>query len=298
MAFLVTAWILTEENMQQMPQSLTITPVRAPVRDREFDLIATIIDSLDQAELQLQDGDVLAVSSKYAAIAAGRIYNLNEIEATPRAQELAARYNINIAIAELVLREAEHIFGGIDLGFLLTAKGGIISPNAGLDRSNIPSGQVVLLPEKPYTIAKSIFQALRQGLRCHIGVILTDSWLMPGRYGTTGIAIATAGFKPIKDERGKADLFGNPMAVTQVGVADSLAASAQVVMGERDEASPVALLRGADIELSDESFTSADVSIPWRQCIYVESLTRGLLPERIAAADPGQSRRKIGETSS
>ena len=185
---------------------------------------------------------------------------------------------MDASVAQLVLDEAEHIFGGIELGFLLTAKGGVISPNAGLDRSNIPSGQVVLLPLKPFETAETIRQTLQARLRCRVGVILSDSWLMPGRYGTTGIAIAMAGFQPIKDERGKKDLFGNPMAVTQIGLADSLAACAQVVMGERDEATPFARIRGAEVELSDAALSAADVSIPWRRCIYVESLTLGLQP--------------------
>ena len=233
-----------------MPETLNVYPVQAPVRDQSFDLIEAILDSLAQAELQLQDGDVLAVSSKYAAIAAGRIYNLDDVETTPRARQLAKRYNMSAAIAQLVIDEADHVFGGIEQGFLLTARGGIISPNAGLDRSNIPSGQVVLLPKNPFESAEAIYEALHQRLGHHVGVILTDSWLLPGRYGTGGIALGTAGFKPIKDERGKDDLFGNPMAVTQVGVADSLAACAQVVMGERDQATPFAVLRGADIELT------------------------------------------------
>ena len=264
---------------QLMPSPLTVYPIRAPVRDAPFDLVDTAIDSLARAELQAREGDVLAISSKYAAIAQGRIFNLDEIEPSDRARQLAKRYQMSAAVAQLVLQEAEHIFGGIELGFLLTANAGIIAPNAGLDRSNIPSGKVVLLPEHPYKTADAIFQALRKRLDCHIGVILTDSWLVPGRYGTTGIALASAGFKPIKDERGKIDLFGNPMAVTQVGVADSLAIAAQVVMGERDEARPFALARGAEITLSDEPVSAADVSIPWPQCIYVESLTAGLLED-------------------
>lgn len=261
-----------------MPRTLTVTPIGAPVRDQPFDLIATLLDSIEAAGISLGDGDVLAISSKYASIAAGRTVSLAEIQAGARAQELARRYQMDAAVAQLVLDEAEHIFGGIELGFLLTAKGGVISPNAGLDRSNIPSGQVVLLPSRPFATAEVIRQALQRRLRCRIGLILSDSWLMPGRYGATGIAIAAAGFRPIKDERGKLDLFGNPMAVTQIGVADSLAACAQVVMGERDEATPFALIRGAEVELSDAALSAADVSIPWRHCIYVESLTLGLSP--------------------
>ncbi len=269
-----------------MSSSLTIMPLPAPVREQPFDLLATLIESLQAAELELRDGDVVAVSSKYAAIAAGRIVDLAEIEAGAEAQRLAERYGMDAAMAQLVLEEAEQIFGGIDLGFLLTAKGGVISPNAGLDRSNIPSGKVVLLPQDPFATAEALRRALQERLDCRIGLILTDSWLMPGRYGTVGIAIAMAGFEPIKDERGKKDLFGNPMTVTQIGVADALAACAQVVMGERDEAKPFAILRGADIRLTDAPLSATDVSIPWRHCIYIESLTLGLLPADALAELP------------
>lgn len=262
-----------------MPRPLTVYPVQAPIQDRPFDLMQALIDSLNQAEIPLQDGDVIAISSKYAAIAEGRIVSLNEVRPTPRAKQLADRYGINAAIAQLVIEEAGHIFGGIKMGFLLTARLGVISPNAGLDRSNIPSGQVVLLPKCPYDTAETIHRRIHQHFHCRVGIILTDSWLMPGRYGTTGVALAMAGFKPIKDERGKMDLFGSPMAVTQVGVADSLAVCAQAVMGERDEATPFALVRGAKIELTDDRPSVADVSIPWQQCIYIESLTRGQLPD-------------------
>ncbi len=260
-----------------MPQPLTVFPLSAPVQSQPFDLIATLQESLVRSAISLREGDVVAVSSKYASIAAGRIVALDEVAPTPRAQKLAARYQMDGAITQLVLEEADHIFGGIKLGFLLTTKGGVLSPNAGLDRSNIPSGKAVLLPEAPFELAETIRRALQRIFDCRIGVILTDSWLMPGRYGTTGIAIAMAGFQPIKDERGKLDLFGNAMAVTQIGLADSLAASAQVVMGERDEATPFAVARGADIQLSDEALSPDAVSIPWRHCIYIESLTLGLI---------------------
>jgi coenzyme F420-0:L-glutamate ligase/coenzyme F420-1:gamma-L-glutamate ligase len=262
-----------------MPHTLSVIPIQAPVQHQPFNLIETIIDSLGNAKLSLQDGDVLAISTKYAAIAENRIVALDDVQVTEQAEDFAKRYHIDPAIAQLVIQEADHIFGGIEMGFLLTANNGVISPNAGLDRSNIPSGQVVLLPAEPYVSADKIRKELQTRLDCHIGVILTDSWLVPGRYGTTGVAVGVAGFNPIKDERGKIDLFGNPMAVTQVGVADSLAVCAQAVMGERDEATPIAVVRGADIELSDAQLSAENVSIPWHMCIYVESLTLGILPD-------------------
>ena len=260
-----------------MPNALTVIPIRAPVQTEPFDLCATLLRCLRAADEALRDGDVVAVSSKYASIAAGRVCSLADVKPGAQAHALASRFGMDAAIAQLVIDEADHIFGGIKLGFLLTAKGGVISPNAGLDRSNIPSGQVVLLPSDPFATAESLRVQLQAATGCRLGVLLSDSWLMPGRFGTTGVAIAMAGFRPIRDERGKSDLFVNPMAVTQIGIADALAACAQVVMGERDEAKPFAIVRGADVQLSDAPLSTADVAIPWRHCIYIESLTVGIL---------------------
>lgn len=259
-----------------MTQPLTIIPVQAPVRQAAFDLHEILFAALATAEQTLNTGDVLAVSSKYAAIAEGRVVRLDDVEVTAEAQALAARYSMNPRLAQVVLSHADHVFGGIP-GFLLTHKDGIVSPNAGIDRSNIPSGLAVLFPADPYATAARIRAAVRQRLDADIGVILTDSWLMPGRLGTTGVALATAGFNPVQDERGKRDLFGNPMMVTRRGIADTICAAAQLVMGERDEATPFAIVRGADITLTDEPITVAQVAIDWRECIYIQSLTDGLL---------------------
>lgn len=258
--------------------ALTIWPLSAPVQRAAFDLPAIIDGALADAPQGLRDGDVLAVSSKYAAISEGRVLRLAEVVVTEQAARLARRYNMQPVMAQLVLQEADHVFGGIELGFLLTANTGILSPNAGLDRSNIPEGHVVLFPARPYATAAHLRRYLRQRRNVDVGIVLTDSWLMPGRLGTSGVALATAGFRPIQDERGKPDLFGNPMTVTQRGLADAISAAAQLVMGERDEATPLAIARGSGVALEDTPVSVADVAIPWQQCIYVESLTRGLLP--------------------
>jgi coenzyme F420-0:L-glutamate ligase/coenzyme F420-1:gamma-L-glutamate ligase len=257
---------------------LIVWPVRASVQTQAFDLHATIIEAVAASGETLQEGDVLAVSSKYAAISEGRVVAMSDVVVTPEAEALAERYHMNPVMAQLVLQEADHIFGGIELGFLLTYKDGVLSPNAGLDRSNIPSGSVVLFPKYPYATAECIRQAMQAHFGVRIGVILTDSVLMPGRLGTIGVALATAGFQPVQDERGKTDLFGNPMAVTQRGIADSISVAAQLVMGERDEATPLVILRNTGATLTDAPISVQDVAIPWQMCIYVESLTVGLLP--------------------
>lgn len=255
---------------------LMAMPIAAPVQSAAFDLPQTLVDALAAADETLQDGDVLAVSSKYAAIAEGRVVALDDLVISPEAAALAERYQMNPRIAQLVAQEADHIFGGIP-GFLLTFKDGILSPNAGIDRSNIPGGYAVLFPEHPYQSAEALRRAIRARLGADVGVILTDSWLMPGRLGTTGVALATAGFRPIQDERGKADLFGNPMVVTQRGIADQICAAAQLVMGERDEATPFVIVRNAPVTIEDLDLSVADVAIDWPMCIYVQSLGEGRL---------------------
>ncbi|MFZ4828890.1 MAG: coenzyme F420-0:L-glutamate ligase [Phototrophicaceae bacterium] len=273
------------------PQPMTIYPVQAPVQVASFDLVQTIMDALIQAELTLEDGDVLAISSKYMAISEGRIVQLETVEVSTEASELAQRYGMVPAMAQLVLNEADFVFGGIPFGFVLTANHGIISANAGMDRSNIPSGNVVLFSADPFASTYALWEKLTLqygGIR--LGIILTDSWLMPGRLGTTGLALAAAGFHPLEDERGKLDLFGNPMMVTVRAVADTLAVAAQTVMGERDEATPLVVIRGARVRFSSEPLSEADVAIDWRQCLYIESLTTGIRSDEvirvIASAPP------------
>jgi coenzyme F420-0:L-glutamate ligase len=271
---------------------LIVIPIQAPVQQAAFDLHSTLIDAIAAGDERLQPGDVVAVSSKYAAISEDRVVALADIEVTPEAAEIAERYQMNPKIAQLVVSEADHIFGGIQ-GFLLTYKDGILSPNAGIDRSNIPNGYAVLFSKHPYQSAADIRWELRERLNVDVGVILTDSWLMPGRLGTTGVALATAGFRPIQDERGKEDLFGNPMQVTQRGIADAICQAAQLVMGERDESTPIAIVRNSGVELTDAEISVEDVAIDWRMCIYVQSLTDGLLAHPLENAKLNGHQRRV-----
>lgn len=260
---------------------LQVIPVPAPIQQDRFDLVPTIIQMLTAANQTLHHGDVIAVSSKYTAISEGRVVALETVSPTNRATNIAAQYNMDARLVQLIINNSDYVFGGIEMGFLLTHTCGIISPNAGLDRSNIPAGKVVLFPADPYASAEQIRQALQAHYGVKIGVILTDSWLMPGRWGTTGVALSCAGFEPLQDERGKPDLFGNLMQVTQRSIADTLCICAQMVMGERDEGTPIAIVRNASIILTDRALTLEDVAIPWPMCIYVESLTKGQLPTNL-----------------
>jgi F420-0:gamma-glutamyl ligase len=105
----------------------------------------------------------------------------------------------------------------------------------------------------------------------NLGVVIADSRLMPTRIGTTGVAIACSGFSPVEDLRGKKDLFGNVLRVTQRAVADGLATMGIVIMGESDESRPAAIIRGAEVEWSNKKFCWRDMAVAPEIDIYLST---------------------------
>ena len=127
---------------------------------------------------------------------------------------------------------------------------GHVLANAGIDQSNIENGDghVLLLPENPSKSADHIRRSIESSLDLEVGVIITDSMGRAWRLGTTGHAIGSSGVKTIIDLRGKSkDLFGRELQTTVIGLADQIASSAALVMGESNEGKPVAIVRGIDM---------------------------------------------------
>lgn len=262
---------------------IQLWPVKTRTRSVAFDLLDLFDDLLGD---ELQDGDVLIVSSKFVAISEGRVVDLGLVAPSPYAIELASRHNIPPELCELVVRESDEILGGV-VGFILTTKDGMLSPNAGIDRSNIEPGRAVLYPSHPLESAASLVESMefRHGVR--IGVVISDSRLMPTRRGTTGVAVASSGLEAVLDLRGKEDLFGNVLRVTSQAIADDLCSAAQLVMGESDEATPFVVVRGLAASLIKKSaYPPAKFGVRTDQCVYMRSL--GYRPRRTS---PRASRR-------
>ena len=173
-------------------------------------------------------------------------------------------------LTELVLREADEVYGGIP-GFLLCKKNGMLCPNAGIDRSNIPKGYAVLYPGQPFESANQLRLNFLNKRKLKIFVVISDSRLMPGRLGTSGIAIAVSGFEPVVDERGKKDLFGNILRVTMRAVGDGLATIAVTLMGESRESTPVVVVRGFEVKKNDRAMNWRDLAIDPIEDIYRRS---------------------------
>ncbi len=208
-----------------------------------FNLINQIKKFFDKIGKMPEDGDILVLSGKYVAMSEGRKYSLSKVNPMNDARELAKLNDSNSKLAEVVIRESERVYRSFS-GIFMAENNGLLQPNAGIDKSNIQEGNVVLYPEDPSVSALSIRLNILTSFGVNVGVILSDSRIYPVRKGTVGIAIGYSGIKAILDERGKSDLFGKPLKVTRRAIADQLATTAQLVTGEAGESIPIVLVKG------------------------------------------------------
>jgi coenzyme F420-0:L-glutamate ligase len=246
---------------------LEVLPFRSSIKRDKFDLFSSLITS----RLKFKNGDIIVISSKYVSMSEGAVLELNKIRVSKKARVLAARFQMDPKIAEIIIRESDYIFGGIS-GFLLAIRDGMIAPNAGIDKSNVPPGFIILYPNDAFKSAEYLRSKFLTYRKIRVGIVIADSRLMPTRIGTVGVAIGCAGFEPVEDERGKKDLFGNILQVTRKAVADGLASMGVAVMGEANESTPAVVIRGFKVTPTDRKLSKDDMTIDPSQDIYIRSL--------------------------
>ena len=225
--------------------------IRTRIIEPGDSLVDAILDGIQKRKVTLEDGDVLVIASKAVATIQGRFVRLSSINPSENARELAEKYDMEPGFGEVVLWEAEKIYGGVS-GALLTLKNGVLIPNAGVDHKNAPKGFVVLWPENPHESAEKIRAEIFERTGRNVGVLIIDSRVTPLRMGTTGVAIGIAGFDPIRDCRAEKDLYDNRLLITRHSLADDLASAAHLVMGEADGRFPAVLARDVPISLAEE----------------------------------------------
>jgi len=206
-------------------------------------LIATALRGAGEAPA---DDDVVALAQKIVSKAEGRIVRLDTVTPSARAKDIAAQANKDPRVVELILRESRAVIR-VSPGVIIAEHNtGVILANAGIDRSNLPDSDdsALLLPVDPDASAARLRESLQKDFGVRLGVIVTDSIGRPWRLGTVGTAIGCAGVLALNDLRGQPDLYGRQLQVSEVAVADSLAAAAVLVMGEAAEGTPLVLIRG------------------------------------------------------
>ena len=255
--------------------TLTVIPLKARYQKSEFDLFNEITKILSENGVLLENGDVIVISSKYIASSQGRILDIDKVTISENANHVSKKYKMDPKFVEIILRESDKIFGGIS-GFIITSSDNILAPNAGIDKSNSNGTRLILYHENPYQIAEILKRKIFFDYSVHVGIIITDSRLMPARVGTVGVAIACSGLEPVKDLRGQHDLDGNPLKVTFQATADNLASIANHKMGEGSESQPIAIVRDSECELTSRKIEPTEMSISHEECVYVRGFSNRL----------------------
>jgi len=224
--------------------ALTGLPEVAPGAD----LAGLLIGALEQAGLVPRRQDILVVTQKIVSKAEGRYLDLDALEPSRRAEELARITGKDARLVEAVLSEAEEVLRAKRNVLIVATRQGLVIANAGIDQSNLRledrGRRVLLLPEDADRSAGRLQERLHAHFQCDLGLIISDSAGRAWRLGTVGIAIGAAGVPALIDRRGEPDRAGRPLEVTEVGFADAVAGIAVLAMGEAAEARPAALVRG------------------------------------------------------
>ena len=223
---------------------VTITAVEGIPEVRAGDDLAALIHAAAQGQgLAFENGDVVVVTQKAVSKAEGRLVDLNDVEPSPLAVELATSWEKDPRHVEVVLRESKRIVR-MDRGVIICeTRHGFVCANAGVDASNAPDGRLVLLPLDPDASARRIRDGLRRLAGADVAVIVSDTFGRPWRSGFTEVAIGVAGMLPIIDYVGKVDTQGRELRATWICVADELASAAELVTGKLNRV-PAALIRG------------------------------------------------------
>ena len=234
-----------------MPHSLTLTalPQIGFVRPGD-DLAATLAAAVERAGERLRDHDVLVVAQKIVSKAEGRYVDLARVAPSPRAEQLGRETDKDPRLVELILEESRAVLRHRPGVLVVEHRLGYVMANAGIDRSNVDpaAGEepVLLLPRDPEASAERLRARLAAHFACAPAVIVADSFGRAWRRGTVGIALGAAGLPSLLDLRGKPDLYGRALRVTETGFADEVAAAASLLMGQAGEARPAILVRGLD----------------------------------------------------
>jgi coenzyme F420-0:L-glutamate ligase/coenzyme F420-1:gamma-L-glutamate ligase len=226
-----------------------VTPVTAialdgiPEIEPGHDLAGAIIAALSPHALG--DDDVLVIAHKVVSKAEGRLRHLDEVTPGRRAHTLGAEHGKDPRHVQVVLDESREVLRAAHGVLICETHHGFVCANAGVDASNVPGDDVVLmLPLDPDGSARSLRDALHTRLGVRPGLVITDSFGRAWRHGQCDVAIGCAGIAPLQDWRGRRDTQGRELRATSIAIADELAATADLARS-KDGSQPVVLVRGA-----------------------------------------------------
>lgn len=205
-----------------------------PIKTRVFKEGEDLVNFITAYIPKLRNGSILAVTSKIVALAEGRVVTIKNRKEKEKLIRAESEWQLK------VLPE-----------WWLTMRDGTVVVNAGIDESNA-DGKTILLPKDSFKSAEELRKKLQKKYKLKkLGIVITDSRTSALREGVTGVALGYAGFRGVKDYRNEKDIFGRKLKVTKTNIADSLATSATIVMGEGNERQPLAIIADAPVEFCE-----------------------------------------------
>ncbi len=214
--------------------NITIIPIKnLPEFSPNHDLVDELIKGFENNDIALEDNDVIVVTQKIVSKVENRLIE-NNFE----------------NIVELIEKESLEILRKRGDTIIARTKHGFICANAGIDKSNIKKGSVLLLPEDPDKTSRDIQKKIEYNTNKKVSVIISDTFGRAWRKGQTNVAIGSSGIEPLESYIGEKDAFDNELFATEIAIIDELAGAAELVMKKSDNI-PVAIIRGVDYKSSD-----------------------------------------------
>jgi coenzyme F420-0:L-glutamate ligase/coenzyme F420-1:gamma-L-glutamate ligase len=246
---------------------IEIHPISLPLVKPGDNLAKLILDSAHKGGSPIRDGDVLVVTHKVVSKAEGRLVVLSSVTPSAKAVEYAANTGKDPRVVELVFRESRAM-RRVAPGVIITeTRQGFVCANSGIDKSNVEGTDTyALLPLDPDASAKSIRLQLRE-LGVDAAVIISDTHGRAHKSGEINVAIGASGLSVLNDRRGEHDLFGYELKVKTTAVADELASAAELVIGQADEGTPAAIIRGYAYK-KDENSKAAELVWPKEKDLF------------------------------
>jgi coenzyme F420-0:L-glutamate ligase/coenzyme F420-1:gamma-L-glutamate ligase len=216
-----------------------------------------ILESMNNANEFLSEGDIVVVAQKVISKAEGRLIDLKLVNPSEKSLQIAKQNDKDPRLIELILNESVDILRLARGILIVETKRGLICANAGVDQSNVEKSNdyAALLPDDADLSARELRHSLKRKTGIDVAVVITDTFGRPFREGQINVAIGIAGIQPIKSYIGTLDMYGKKLKVTEIAVVDEIASAAELQMG-KSERIPVVIIRGYIYQMVETSSLS------------------------------------------